>query len=167
MVTGGRLRLPLKVGQVAEMNGRFRRRSYVNVYPISDSSEAGGHLMSSAESRPSPHVGSKVQPLPQGSHRILATSWLLEARRRDAACQERYQHPKEKEDRKDGRQVWSWGPVRPAGVPGCLMAPLVRRPGRRSLILKAPQRSGVQPEEELIVLETDEARAQLDCKAAL
>lgn len=47
------------------------------------------------------------------------------------------------------------------------MAALVRRPGRRRLILKASQRSQVQLEEELIVLETDEARAQLDCKAAL
>lgn len=47
------------------------------------------------------------------------------------------------------------------------MAPLVRRPGQLRLILKAPQRSRVQLEEELIVLETDEARAQLDCKAAL
>lgn len=74
IVTGGRMLLPLKVSQVAQMNGCLRLRSYVNVYPISDSSEAVGHLMLSAESRPSPHVGSKVQPLPQGSHHILTTS---------------------------------------------------------------------------------------------
>lgn len=66
--------LPLKVSNVAQMNGGLRVRSYVNVYPIRDSSEAVGHLMLSAEPRLSLHAGSKVQPLPQGSHHILATS---------------------------------------------------------------------------------------------
>lgn len=112
----GRLQLPLKVGQVAEMNGRFRRRSYVNVYPISDSSEAGGHLMSSAESRPSPHVGSKVQPLPQGisshSHHMLGPP--------SRACQEEYRHPKEKRRQKGWKTGFGGGAL--SGQQGCLDA---------------------------------------------
>lgn len=65
---------PLKVCKVAQMNGCLKLSSSVNVYPISDSSEAVGHLILSVLPRLSPHVSSKVQPLPQGSHHILATS---------------------------------------------------------------------------------------------
>lgn len=68
------LQHPLKVSEVAQMNGCLRLLSYVNVYPISDSSEAVGHLILSVWPRLSPHTGSKVQSLPQGSHHILATS---------------------------------------------------------------------------------------------
>lgn len=47
-VSDRRLSHPLKVGEVAQINGRLRVYSYVNVYPISDSSEAVGHLILSA-----------------------------------------------------------------------------------------------------------------------
>lgn len=42
----------LKVSKVAQMNGGSRRCSYVNVYPISDSSEAVGHLILSVLAPP-------------------------------------------------------------------------------------------------------------------
>lgn len=87
VVTDRTMPLPLKVSEVAQMNGGLRQHSYVNVYPISDSSEAVGHLMLSVEPRPSPHDGSKVQMLPQGSHHIFATFWFLELRR-VSSCQE-------------------------------------------------------------------------------
>lgn len=150
------------------MNGCLRPHSYVNVYPISDSSEAVGHLILSVYGPDlSPrNAGSKVQPLPQGSHHILATSWFSKLHGETWTCQGRY-----RKKRGDETQLSEPGPPR-QGQQSCLLALWLGRPGLWELILKASavvQRTAacILLEEQLIVLETDEARAQLDCKAAL
>lgn len=124
--------LPLKVSEVAQMNGCLPLHSYVNVYPISDSSEAVGHFILSAWPWLSPHAGSEVQPPPQGSHHILATSWFSELHgetrpvRTDTA-----------KKTKKKQQWWNTGlepePVRPTEPPPGSQA---RRPGLMELILK-------------------------------
>lgn len=130
--------------------------------PISDSSEAVGHLMLSVEPRPSLHTGSKVHPFPQGSHHVLTTSWLSEQREKSRPV--RWDTTKKKwRKKKDGTQICSQARVRPVKMPPCS---LVWRSGERTCRVVQNRAACFQLQEELIVLETDEAQAQLDCKGS-
>lgn len=68
----------------------------------------------------------------------------------------------------DGTQVWSQGR---SGQQSCLLAlwlgGLDDGSHIKGCVVVKGMAACIQQEEELIVLETDEARAQLDCKAAL
>lgn len=78
------------------MNGCLRVRSYVNVYPISDSSEAAGHLMLSVET---PTVPTRRFKSSATSSRVSSHSrhiLIFKATRRDSTCQERYHKKKTK-----------------------------------------------------------------------
>lgn len=80
--------------------------------PISDSSEAVGHLILSVEPRPSLHTGSKVHPFPQGPHHVLTTSWF--SKQHEKSRPVRWDTTKKrKKKREDGTQVFCHGPVLP------------------------------------------------------
>ena len=87
---------PLKVSKVAQMNGCLRLCSYVNVYPISDSSEAAGHLILSTLLPTVPTCQFKSSAtssrVSSHSHHIL----IFKAPRRDLTCHERYHRKKKK-----------------------------------------------------------------------
>lgn len=114
---------PFKVSELAQMNGCLRLRSYVNVYPISDSSVAVGHLILSVwpPTVPARRFKSSVTSSRVSSHsrHIL----IFKATRRDSTCHERYRRKTH-----DGTQVWSQGP---SGQPSCLLALWLGGPGRR------------------------------------
>lgn len=153
---------PFKVSKVAQMNGFFRLRSYVNVYPISDSFEAASHLILSAllltvptRQFKSSATSSRVS---SHSHHIL----IFKASRRDSTCQERYRRKKD-----DKTQIWRQGRT---GQRDSLLSLWQTGLDNGSCIEVSVAVWGrtvyIQKEQELIGLETDEARAQLDCKAA-
>lgn len=124
---------PLKVTRVAQMNGCSRLSSYVNVYPISDSSEAVAHLILSALAPDCPHM--PVQKFSHFLKGLITFSPHLDFQSFTKRLELSEEIPQKNDD---GTQVWSQGWSRPAQPP--LLALWWGRPAGWSSYWKAVQR---------------------------
>lgn len=123
---------PLKVSRVAQMNGYSGPSSYVNVYPISDSSEAVGHLILSALAPDCPHM--PVQKFSHFLKGLITFSPHLDFQSFTKRLKLSGEIPQKNDDE---TQVWSQGRSRPTQPP--LLALTWGGPGGRSSFWRAVQ----------------------------